>query len=86
MRRTRILLRHRGEVYCVPQLEDVRGIRIFRAVRYPTEWADAGVLIADVVARDATPFEHDGRWWLAYSGRGRATDGSPRVVGRRPSR
>ena len=61
------LLRHRGEVYCVPQLEGARGIRIFRAVHYPTEWEDAGVLVADVVARDPTPFEHEGRWWLTYT-------------------
>jgi hypothetical protein len=61
------LVRHRGDVYCVPQLEDVPGIAIFRAVRYPTHWEPAGVLIDDVVARDATPFEHDGRWWLAFA-------------------
>jgi hypothetical protein len=61
------LLRHRGEVYCVPQLDDAGGIRIFRAVRYPMEWEDAGVLVAGVVARDATPFEHEGRWWLAFT-------------------
>jgi hypothetical protein len=61
------LLRHRGQVYCVPQLDDARGIRVFRSVRYPDEWEDAGVLIADVTARDPTAFEHDGRWWLTYT-------------------
>jgi len=61
------LLRHRGQVYCVPQIDAARGIRIFRSVRYPDEWEDAGVLVADVIARDATVFEHNDRWWLAYT-------------------
>jgi hypothetical protein len=61
------LLRHRGDVYCVPQLEGTCGIRIFRSVAYPTEWEDAGVLVADVDARDPTLFEYEGRWWLAYT-------------------
>lgn len=61
------LLRHRGEVYCVPQLTDAGGVRIFRAVSYPREWVDAGELIARVDARDPTPFRHGDRWWLAFT-------------------
>jgi hypothetical protein len=61
------LIKHRGEVYCVPQLEDAEGIRIFRAVHFPTEWEEAGTLVPDVAARDTTLFEHEGRWWLTYT-------------------
>ena len=61
------LIKHRGEVYCVPQLEESDGIRIFRAVHYPTEWEEAGTLVPGVAARDTTLFEHEGRWWLMYT-------------------
>jgi hypothetical protein len=61
------LLTHGHDVYCVPQIDGETGIRIFRAVRYPTKWEDAGVLVPDVSARDSTVFEHDGLWWVAFT-------------------
>jgi hypothetical protein len=56
-----------SDIFCVPQVESGTGIRIFRAVSFPTQWEDAGVLVPDVIARDASVFEHDGRWWLAFT-------------------
>ena len=49
------LVRHRGEVYCVPQTRRRDGIRCFRAVRYPTEWEDAAVLLLPGVRRGPRP-------------------------------
>ena len=56
-----------SDIFCIPQVESVTGLRIFRAVHYPTQWEDAGVLIPNVTARDPSLFEHGGRWWLAFT-------------------
>ena len=61
------LLTHGPDVYCVPQLDGEIGIRIFRALDYPTEWEDAGVLVPGVSARDSTVFQHEDRWWVAFT-------------------
>ena len=55
------------EVFCVPQLSGRPGIRAFRALEYPTSWESGPLLVPDVVALDATPFQHEGRWWIAFT-------------------
>jgi hypothetical protein len=61
------LVAHQGNVYCFPQLDVGTGIRAFRAIRYPIQWEDIGVLVPGVVARDPTAFEHEGRWWMTFT-------------------
>lgn len=61
------LIDHDGEIYCLPQLESSEGIRVFRAVQYPTRWEQTAVLVPGVAARDATAFEHQRRWWLFFT-------------------
>jgi hypothetical protein len=61
------LLRHRDDVYCVPELARSRSVRLFRAVRYPGDWAEVATLVDGVAAVDPTIVEHDGRWWMFFT-------------------
>lgn len=61
------LVEENGEIYCVPQIDEGSGVRVYRALRYPREWELAGELVPDVVARDPTVFRDGGRWWLAFT-------------------
>jgi hypothetical protein len=56
-----------SDIFCVPQVEASTDVRIFRAISFPTQWEDAGVLVPGVAARDPSLFEHDGRWWLTFT-------------------
>jgi len=53
-----------GEVYMVPESAQAARVELFRAVRFPLEWAPAATLLTGVRAVDSTLFEHEGRWWL----------------------
>ena len=64
---------HGGEVYMIPETGDVAQIRLYRAVRFPTEWELDRVLVDDIRAADATLLEADGRWWMFASVGGRGT-------------
>lgn len=59
-----------GETYMLP--EQSRGGRtiLYRAESYPWVWRQAAVLI-DAPLVDATPFRHEGRWWILAAPRGR---------------
>jgi hypothetical protein len=63
------LLTHESQVYCVPELARSRSVRLFRARRYPSEWEDLGVLVADVAAVDPSIVFHEGRWWMFFTDR-----------------
>jgi hypothetical protein len=58
------LLRHGGDVYCIPETGQAREIAHYRARHCPDDWERAATLIADFPAIDSTVFQHDGRWWL----------------------
>ena len=55
---------HAGEVWMVPESVGARRVDLFRATRFPDGWAHEATLLDDIEASDATPFEHDGRWWM----------------------
>jgi hypothetical protein len=42
-------------------------LTLYRAVEYPWIWEPAGEIALDRVAVDATPFFHDGLWWLFHA-------------------
>jgi hypothetical protein len=58
------VFRWRGEWFMIPETGARRRVEIWRALRFPDEWALDTVAIDGVDACDATLFEHDGRWWM----------------------
>ena len=48
----------------IPETGARRRVEIWRARRFPDEWALETVAIDGVDACDATVCEHDGRWWM----------------------
>jgi len=56
-----------GEVYCIPESWESGSVHIYRAVRPPVVWERTATLLPGVAAADPTPFQYEGRWWLAYS-------------------
>jgi hypothetical protein len=60
------LVRDGDELYCLPEMAQAREQRIFKCVRFPDAWEDAGVLIRDLQVADATIFFYQGRWWLFH--------------------
>lgn len=59
------VLEHAGDVWMIPETSGAGRIELYRASEYPHAWELHSVLVNDVIASDATPFQHDGRWWLA---------------------
>jgi hypothetical protein len=63
-----------GAFWMVPESGGDRTVQLFRATDFPFRWELAQVLLRDVEAVDATPFEHGGRWWMYLT-----TPSSPNV-------
>jgi hypothetical protein len=63
------LLRHEGEVLCVPEAGASGRVSAFAARSFPGGWHEKRTLIDGFAGVDPTIFEHDGRWWML------ATDG-----------
>lgn len=55
---------HEDDVYMVPETAGHRTVELYRAARFPGEWALERVLLKDVTATDATLLRHEGGWWL----------------------
>ncbi|WP_238247034.1 glucosamine inositolphosphorylceramide transferase family protein [Methylobacterium persicinum] len=53
-----------GEVWMIPESSRSATIDLYRATRFPGGWVHEAVLVAGVVASDATLLRHGGRWWL----------------------
>lgn len=58
------LLRHEGEIYCIPETHERREVALFRAASFPTSWEKVAVLLTDIAAVDPTVVHHEGYWWL----------------------
>lgn len=63
------LLRHGGEIVCVPEAAESGRVSAYAARDFPGGWYEKHTLIEGFAGVDNTIFEHDGRWWLL------ATDG-----------
>jgi len=60
------VFRHDGEIWMVPESEQVRQVHLYRAVKFPDEWVlDRTLLQLRVV--DSVLFPHEGRWWMFAS-------------------
>jgi hypothetical protein len=58
------VFRWNGAFYMVPETGGSASVQLFRATDFPHRWEPVSVLLRDIEAVDATPFEHDGRWWM----------------------
>lgn len=56
-----------GETWMLPEAHRSGGLMLYRAVDFPHRWERAARIDLDGAAVDATPFRHDGFWWLFYS-------------------
>lgn len=58
------LLHEDGVACCVPESHQARRVTLLRADPFPSRWVEDTVLLPDLAGVDATPVQHDGRWWL----------------------
>lgn len=49
--------------FMMPECEASGGLRLYRAIDFPLAW-ELHAEIPGLALADATPFQHDGRWWL----------------------
>lgn len=59
------VLRHDGEIYCIPEAAELGRIELHRATVATPRWTLHAILIDNVKAYDPTIFQHGERWWLA---------------------
>lgn len=56
-----------GDYWMLPEAHRSGALTLYRAAAFPDLWEPVARLDLDAAAIDATPFRHDGLWWLAYS-------------------
>jgi hypothetical protein len=56
-----------GRIFCMPESSAAGEIVLYELERYPDRWIRRATLVAGRGFVDATPFQHEGRWWLAAS-------------------
>ncbi|MEO7786661.1 MAG: formyl transferase [Sphingomicrobium sp.] len=61
------LIEDRGQLFMLPEASKGGRLTLYRAHDFPLGWSPVAEILLDVVPVDATPFRHDGRWWLAYA-------------------
>lgn len=59
-----LVLRHRGQIYMLPEMSAATRVQLYRADPFPDRWTPDAVLIEGSRLGDATPILHEGRWWL----------------------
>lgn len=60
------VFREGENIWMQPEANRSGRLTIYRARHFPFEWEPAAVIEIEPDAVDATPFLHQGRWWLAY--------------------
>ncbi len=63
------LLRHEGEILCIPEAGESGRVIAYAARNFPDGWYERHTLINGFAGVDPTIFRHNGRWWML------ATDG-----------
>jgi hypothetical protein len=56
-----------GEIWMLPEAHRSGTLSLYRAKGFPDAWEKVASFGLDAPAVDATPFQWEGRWWLAYS-------------------
>lgn len=57
------VFRVENEYYMIPESYQAYGIRLYKCVEFPTQWAYVRTLIEGSFV-DPTPFQYEGRWWM----------------------
>lgn len=60
------VFREGEKVWMLPEANRSGQLTIYAARQFPFEWGAAAVIEIESEAVDATPFQHQARWWLAY--------------------
>jgi hypothetical protein len=63
------LIRHQGEIYCIPETARAREVALYLAEEFPVQWRKVATLIRHVAAIDPTVFQFEEHWWLACTDR-----------------
>jgi hypothetical protein len=53
-----------GGHYLIPESYQANAIRLYRAEKFPTDWAFVKSLVEAPYLADASIFVHEGKWWL----------------------
>ncbi|MFD2497807.1 hypothetical protein ACFSTI_01620 [Rhizorhabdus histidinilytica] len=56
-----------GQIWMLPEAHRSGGLTLYRCFDFPDRWQRAARIELDCVPVDATPFWHDGLWWLFYA-------------------
>jgi hypothetical protein len=62
-----IVIEDAGERWMLPEAYRSGQLTLYRASDFPYSWAPAVTIELPACAVDATPFQHDGLWWLLYA-------------------
>jgi hypothetical protein len=63
------LFEDQGTLFMVPESAGSGRIDLYRCGGFPDCWIREKSLLTDIVAADATLFQHEGRWWLTCAAR-----------------
>lgn len=58
------LIRHKGQIWMIPESLANRSVSIYRADPFPSHWVREATLLSDIGASDATVIRHGGRFWM----------------------
>lgn len=61
-----------GETWMLPEAYRSGRLKLYRCFDFPHSWKAECIIDLPEIAVDATPFHHDGLWWLFYSPANRA--------------
>ncbi len=61
------LVEEKGQLFCIPETHEAGEIALYAASVFPASWRRVRALVTKTDTVDATPFQHEGRWWLAGS-------------------
>jgi hypothetical protein len=59
-----VLFRHQNDTILWVESAQARCVSAFRALQFPERWQPLPPVLPGWRAVDATPFQHNGRWWL----------------------
>ncbi|MEJ2697221.1 MAG: hypothetical protein P8013_11290 [Candidatus Sulfobium sp.] len=57
--------------YMVPECNQIKGVRLYRAIDFPEKWVVAGTLLRGQRYSDSSLFRYDGLWWMFTATRSR---------------
>ncbi len=58
------VFKYLNEYYMVPETYLASEIRLYKAVKFPTQWVLAKVLLKNRAFKDTSLFQYDNKWWL----------------------